>query len=348
MIILARLARGRSQGELASAVKVSQGLISRIEHGAAIAPDGLVEDIAEVLEYPPSFFHRHEHVRGSDSICFHHRKRTSMPARLLDTIEAQMYLTQLQVRSLLEDLDIESSYQFVTLDPAEYGDDPRAVAQMLRRIWRISSGPIPNLVQMIEAAGGIVVFRDFGTLKLDGMSCWPKGSPPLFFINSLMPMDRLRFTLAHELGHLVMHSTPPDQHPEIQANDFALEFLAPMAEIGYDLNGLKVAKLPALKGYWRISMNALVMAAKTTGALPEPKVKSLFVQLSRNGYRTHEPYPLSPEDPSLLQMAIEFHIREHGYSYDELAAQAGMLMPEFQTLYAPPADPNTQGLRVLS
>ena len=72
----------------------------------------MVEDVAAKLRYPVSFFFRPEHVRGSDSICFHHRKRESMPAKLLGTIEGQMHVTQLQVKSLLEDLEIETDHEF--------------------------------------------------------------------------------------------------------------------------------------------------------------------------------------------------------------------------------------------
>lgn len=347
MIVLARLSRGVSQAELATALNVSQGLISKVEHGNQSASEPLLADIARHLRYPISFFFRHERVQGTDSICFHHRKRASMPAKLLSTIEAQMYIAQLNVKSLLEDLEIEATNRFVTLDPGEYDDDPKVVAQELRRIWRLSNGPISNLVHVIEAAGGVVVYRDFGTKTLDGMSCWARGCPPLFFINSLIPMDRARFTIAHELGHLVMHATPPEYHPETQANAFALELLAPIAEIGYDLRDLRMAKLPTLKAHWRLSMNALVMAAGTTGALPDKRVKSLFVQMSRTGYRTNEPYPLSREDPTLLDKALDVHTRQHGYSYDELAAMAGLLPDEFVDLYTSSSDDQPR-LRVLS
>src|SRR5439155_20247362 len=174
---------------------------------------------------------------------------------------------------------------------------PRTVAQLVRSLWKIPRGPIPNLVDVIESAGGVVVFRDFGTQKLDGMSCWPRKGPPLFFVNASIPMDRARLTLAHELGHLVMHATPPPRDPQGEANVFAFEFLAPHAELIGDLRRLRFGLLPELKAHWRLSMNAIVMGAKRAEALKENQLRSLFVQLSRRGYRTSEPYPLTPEEP---------------------------------------------------
>jgi Zn-dependent peptidase ImmA (M78 family) len=351
MIVLARLSRGRTAAELAAAMKVSPGYLSKVEHGLIPASDTLIAELARHLSYPITFFYRPEHVQGSDSLCFHHRKRKSMSAKLLTTIEAQMYVTQLQVRRLLDDLEIEAPNKFYTLDPDDYGSDASTTARVLRSLWRLPNGPIPDLIRVIEAAGGVVVLRDFGSLKLDGMSCWPKGSPPLFFVNSAIAVDRMRMTLAHELGHLVMHASPPSADPEVEAQTFALEFLAPAADIESDLHDLRIAKLPGLKEYWRLSMSALVMAARQSGALSDHRVRSLYVQLSQHGYRTSEPFPLSPEQPTILTEAIRIHLDEHGYAVDELAHIADLHPDEFRDLYLPDDPDFEQGrlpLRVLS
>ncbi len=304
----------------------------------------MVERLASVLNYPTSLFYRPEHVRGTDSICFHHRKRASMPVTLLTTVEANMHLTQLQVGALLEELEIHSANEFLTLDTDEYEDDPRQVAQALRRFWRLPNGPIINIVRVIEAAGGVVVFRDFHTPKLDGMSCWQKTTHPVFFLNSSMPVDRMRWTLAHELGHLVMHATPPTRNPEIEANEFASEFLAPAADIMPDLRNLKFSQLAALKSYWRLSMSAIIMTAKNTGAVPDSRIRSLYVQLSQHGWRTVEPFPLSAEEPSILAEAIPAYMDHMDYSAPEIAE----IIDEFTRLYkVPDGDEGRPRLRVL-
>lgn len=196
-------------------------------------------------------------------------------------------------------------------------------------------GPIVNLTDAFESAGGVVIFRDFGTQKFDGMSCWPKHGPPLFFINSAIPVDRARLTLAHELGHLIMHATAPARDPQLEANAFASELLVPRAEVISDLRRLRFGLLPELEAYWRVSMGALVMAAREAAAIPDSKVRSLMVQLSRRGYRTAEPYPLSPEEPRIVREAIRVHLQQHGYAVDELAGLAGRLPDEFRILYWP-------------
>jgi Zn-dependent peptidase ImmA (M78 family)/transcriptional regulator with XRE-family HTH domain len=338
MLILGRQSRGKSQVELANRIQRSAGLISKVENGIVPATLGLVEDIATDLRYPASFFFRPERVRGSDSVCFHHRKRQAMPSKLLATVEAQMHVTQLHIKSLLSELEVQSPNGFVTLDVDTYDGSPQRVAQILRSLWRLPAGPVPDMVRVIESAGGVVVFRHFGTPKLDGLSCWAKGCPPLFFVNAEIPADRARLTLAHELGHLVMHFTPPTANPETEANEFALEFLAPAADIVPDLRNLRFAQLPGLKAKWGLSMAALIMAAGKTGAVPPSKVKSFWVLLSRNGYRTVEPFPLPSEKPSMLQRAIALHYDEHDYSVEELAALVDLLPEEFVSLYESPEE----------
>ena len=141
-----------------------------------------------------------------------------------------MFFALIHTSLLLRDLLLETDRDFVTLDPDELGS-PQAVARHLRALWRIPSGPIPNLVWLIESAGAVVLFRKMRSRKLDGMSAWGKHAPPIFFLNVDNSMDRSRWTMAHELGHLTMHATPTSGDPEKEANAFAQEFLTPEDEI---------------------------------------------------------------------------------------------------------------------
>ena len=121
------------------------------------------------------------------------------------------------------------------IDPDEYQGAKKGrlnvedVARTIREAWMLPSGPIPNMVQIIEDNGGIVVPCDFGTDLLDAMSQRIDGLPVLFFVNIHVPADRVRHTLAHELGHMVLHTTnlKDDEEMEREADDFAGSFLLP-------------------------------------------------------------------------------------------------------------------------
>ena len=87
--------------------------------------------------------------------------------------------------------------------------------------------------------------------------------PPLIFMNAAMPGDRYRFTLAHELAHLVLHNQPEtDEAMEEQADEFASEFLLPAKEIRPYLARPSLGGLARVKPYWKVSIKALLQVSK--------------------------------------------------------------------------------------
>jgi Zn-dependent peptidase ImmA (M78 family)/transcriptional regulator with XRE-family HTH domain len=331
VLILARDSRGCTQQELADAAGVTQGMISKAQRGVATLSTDHVAAIANLLDYPESLFYESRHVREVGSACLYHRKRKTLPAKVLSRLNARMHIRNINIVNLLDGLEVEGDRIFHTLDPDEYGGDPTEVARALRRAWRVPDGPISNLTAMIESAGGIVLMEDFGHRKLFGMSCWtPGGGHPLFFLNSAAPTDELRWTMAHELGHLTMHHVPSDGDPEAQANAFAGEFLAPAAMFRPDVRRLTFDRLPQLKAYWGLSMKGVIKRAQAIGAINRPTAVKLYKQHSARGYNAAEPYPLKPEPPTLVETAIHVHLGDHGYTRDELAEAVRLSPDEFR------------------
>src|ERR1019366_9937990 len=92
--------------------------------------------------------------------------------------------------------------------------------------------------------------------------------------------DRLRLTLVHEVGHIIMHeSATPTM--EVEANAFAAEFLAPRKEIKGSLLGLNMAKLADLKRHWKMSMQALIMRAYELKTITESQRRYLFINVAK-------------------------------------------------------------------
>ncbi|MGB7589571.1 MAG: ImmA/IrrE family metallo-endopeptidase, partial [Solirubrobacterales bacterium] len=173
------------------------------------------------------------------------------------------------------------------------------------------------------------LLEDFGHHKLFGMSCWTTRGLPLFFLNAAASTDDLRWTMAHELGHLTMHGTPPSGDPEAQADAFAGEFLAPAKQFKPSAKRLTLDRLPQLKAYWGLSMKGVIKRAETLGAIDSKVAVRLYKQHSARGYNSAEPYPLPPEPPTLVNAAIQVHLRDHGYTNDELAEAVLLSRDEF-------------------
>ena len=181
------------------------------------------------------------------------------------------------------------------------------------------------MVDLLEDAGVLVVESDFGSPKFDGFSVFERntGLPPTVFLNQAPPGDRERFTLAHELGHLVLHTgldvTKPERDVEAEADRFAAEFLAPAADIKGHLGRITLADLARLKLHWKISMGSLLMCADRLGRITPSQKRRLWMEMSSLGYRTKEPNPIPRESPRLFTELIEFHLGELGYTEQELA-----------------------------
>jgi Zn-dependent peptidase ImmA (M78 family)/transcriptional regulator with XRE-family HTH domain len=328
-VLVARESRGRTQLEVAQAIGVTQGLISKAEQGTTTLKDEDVVAMGNYLHYPPSFFYESGRIRDTGSACLYHRKRKTLPAKVLKQLDARMMVRNVNVRHLLNGLEISGDRDFYTLDLDEFGGSPVEVARALRAAWRVPEGPIQNLTALIESAGGIVIAEDFGTRKLFGMSCWTTHGRPLFFLNSAMPTEELRWTVAHELGHLTMHAFAPEGDQEAQADAFAGEFLAPERVFRPQVSRLDFTKLAPLKTFWRISMKAVITRAQKIGAIDPMTATKLYKQYSARRYNSGEPYKLSPEPSTLLTEAVRIHLQEHGYTREELAQAARLQADEF-------------------
>ncbi|HWC34116.1 MAG TPA: XRE family transcriptional regulator [Mycobacteriales bacterium] len=327
-LIVARESRKKTQAQLADSVDISQGLISKFENGVLIPPAEQLARIAACLGYPLSFFFEPGALREGKSGCLYHRKRKTLPAKTLNEIDAKMAVRLLNTRRLLNGLEIDGERMFHTMDPDEFGS-AAAVAQALRVAWRVPHGPIRNLVTLIESAGGVVLTAPFGTHKLFGMSQWSARDRPLFFLNADTAMEELRWTLAHELGHLTMHGVPTAEDLEAQADEFAAEFLTPKAQVLPDLRALSFARLPALKMHWRITMKALIYRAEATGAISRQQSVRLYKQYMARRWNNAEPYPLDAEEPTLITAAAAVHMNDHGYTGPELAEAVRLTYEEF-------------------
>jgi Zn-dependent peptidase ImmA (M78 family)/DNA-binding XRE family transcriptional regulator len=330
MLVLARQARGMTQAKLAKNSGVSQSTISKIESGNRPLSDDDVAKFATALRYPPEFFNRNVEQYGQGTVC-HHRKLQSVPVEKLRQVHASMNVTRMATADLLNGVEINATYSLLRLEPEDFGGAEK-VARLARQTWQLPLGPIKSMIGVVESAGGIVVPCDFGTDKIDAISQRPEGQPPFFFVSVTAPGDRLRFNLAHELGHIIMHAAPaPGQEDE--ANAFAAEFLMPAKEIKPQLRDLDFAKLADLKRHWKVAMQALIYRARTLETITERQRRSWFMRFNKLGYRKTEPVDIPHEEPTLIRRIIDFHRDQHGYTDAELSRAARLRMDEFSEIY---------------
>jgi len=321
VLSVARRARGITQEQLTEAAGVTQAALSRYENSLREPDAAVLGRLAAALGVTEALLVGSQKIRGAMAVDAHMRRRATASARQWRRLEARLNMHRLHVRQVMEEVELRTDTQLPLLDPIDI--DPAGAARIVRMQWRLPVGPVHSLVGWLESAGCIVIEEDFGTRRVDGLSQWVAGHP-VILVNSGSPTDRKRLTLAHELGHLVLHSEWMTEEPERDANQFAAEFLMPADVIRPQLRRLSLGRLHELKRAWMVSMQALVERAYGLGVLPRSERTRFYKQFSARGWRKSEPLSeqLPPERPALAA-EIGQAMRAQGLSDDEIAAICG-------------------------
>lgn len=342
MLTLARMSRSMTQGELAEQAGTTQGRVSKIEHGLRAPTDELLGEFARVLDYPTLFFFQPGYMQTLPS--WFYRKRKHLPRTILDRIHAEIAIRIRNIAKLLQSTDIKAPESVPQIDIDEFTGTVPDIARYVREQWNLPRGPVNDLIEVIERAGTVVVPCDFGVSEIDAVGMRLQGLPPLMFVNAGAPTDRLRYTIAHELGHLIMHALP-NADMEEQANLFASEFLMPELDIRPHLQSIDLTILGVLKRVWRVSMAALLVRARQLKAISAARYTSLWKQMSALGFRKREPgeLDLSPESPQLLDELFAFHRQRLDMSFDDLLKMFTLNDNDYRRLYVN----STQRLRLV-
>lgn len=328
-IIVARESRGITQKQLSEKVKgLSQGNLSRMEKGLLNISDEIIIQISQVLDYPVSFFYKEINTSRDDTLFY--RKRVTMTQKTLLRLEARVNILCAIVDNLLESIDIPLFN--IPHASMKNGRTANEVAFNLRNILNIPSGPIGNVVSKLEKHGVILLFIEMDD-KFDGLTKFTTKAQPVMFINAKISDDRKRFTIAHELGHLVMHLREvafetDEKIAEIQANEFAAEFLMPANDCRNDLRLLKYNDLPSLKLYWKVSKAAIIRRAYDLKYITENTYRYYLMTLNKNGERIKERELIQIEKPVIFKKLVQLHLTELGYTESEIEIFLGVKFEE--------------------
>lgn len=290
MLTLAREARGYSQADLAERSGVSRSYISRFEQDSLSMSDELVRKLMSVLKFQDSLFYADADILPRAL----YRRRDTVPAKTLMQIDANINLYQMNIARLLSAMKKEAPV--IPSIPVTEAGSAEAAADRLRKQWKLNKGAIDNLTQVLEGNGVITVGMEFGTERVDSRSFLIEDKFPVIFYNKKLLGDRLRFTLAYELGHLIMHTrTSLGSFTDLskEANLFAAEFLMPKDDIIKDLGeNIDLDLLARLKGKWKASMHAILYRAVDLQVITENQKRYLINQFNALKIRRREPKEL--------------------------------------------------------
>ncbi|PZF28211.1 hypothetical protein DEJ35_12700 [Curtobacterium sp. MCPF17_051] len=327
-VSMLRAARGLSQAALAAAAGIPQSRLSRIEQGLEVVPASAVSGLAVALDVRPETLG----VRAEEftSARVFHRKRASLPVKVDRQVRADAAVRRFQVRRALgEALPAVRIAHDPLPDDGTYSPVDRATE--LRRRLGLGVEPIPSMTAVLESAGVIVLPVNLDSVKLDAIGGWPEQGAPIILVSTHAPGDRQRFTLAHELGHAVLHDGAGDNQ-EAEADQFASAFLLPSAMARTELQNPTLSTLVALKARWGMSIAALGRRARDLGLMTDREYRDFNIQLSTTGMHRKEPVEIPTEHPTLIRDTLE-RITRTGTTLDDIAARAGMSVDSFIRSY---------------
>ena len=289
----ARELREWTQIELAERLRVNQSTIASIENGRLTPSVELLEAVSLLAGFPPSFFKQDPSDDFPLGSLLLFRARTSASVRK----QAQAYR--------YAQITYECAHKLahfikpIPMRLPQLADTPEVAAAVTRTALGLSPDtPILHLVHSLERAGVHVLALPVIVEGIDAFSQWTGTNfdEPVISVLQTEAGDRLRFSIAHEVGHLVMHQSIRGGLSDIEreADRFAGRLLLPEAAMRAEvLAPVTLTSLATLKTRWRTSIQALIMRAHELEIITDRQKKYLFQQLSARGWRKREPGSLN-------------------------------------------------------
>ena len=200
--------------------------------------------------------------------------------------------------------------------------DPRQAAWSTRHELGFSPlAPLPYLVLAAERVGVRILGLPWRSETVDAFCAWANGVPTVA-VAAGVPGDRLRWSVAHELGHLVLHRDGRQgKDVEREADTFAAELLTPIDAMRLELpRHPTLGGLAMLKTRWGVSVKSLVRRARELGYVDEERATGLFRQISARGWNKADPGFVPREKPRAFRKLVEIVV---GHDVDRFAASAG-------------------------
>jgi Zn-dependent peptidase ImmA (M78 family)/transcriptional regulator with XRE-family HTH domain len=307
---LARLLASMSLDELGGLVAASRQYVHQLETGAKDPSAEMRAALAAVLGVRDSFFAKPSINPVREDDC-HFRKLMTAPRTVMAQAAARGTLVEMLVAALDKRLRLPR-VDFPDLGRPANLDEAERIAEGARSHWQLGvDAPITSMTRVVENAGAVVVHFDDISDRIDALSI-ARRRPIIVRSSAKTAAVRLRFDLAHECGHLVMHQglITGDRETEDEAHRFAGAFLLPGAAFAKEFprarRGLDWAGLYQMKLRWKVSVRAIVRRAYDLKIIDPAQYRTANVHLTKTGQAKTEYYDdmLEPEAAELLTTAL--------------------------------------------
>lgn len=299
-----------SQHDLAEDVSVSATTISKYERGLSKPGSEVLLQIADALDLDVSFFLRPQRVSTIEPA---YRKLSSLnkgdERQLIERIRDWLE-RYLEAEEIVEPEPAAFAFPVGFPHAVTSVGDAEDAAMLLREKWNLGTDPIEDVTALLEDHGirvGVIEADD------DFDACTFRteinGEVPVIVTREGVPGDRQRFSLAHELGHLVL-DVAGEVSPEDACNRFAGALLAPEPAVREAVGESERRKitfdeLHVMKHRFGISMQALFFRLRDLNIISDAAAKKAHRDFRKRGWHEEEPGdPIEPEQPERFHLLV--------------------------------------------
>jgi len=274
-----------TQQEVADELGVSKQMISKYEKGISIPDSTKLIKLASLFGQKVDYFFRAYQVELGE---INFRKKSKFSKKRVDALKELIKIKLENYLWLEESLSIDYSFKNVIQeDKINSIEDVEKAVLKLRKHWDIGIDPAHNIIQILEDKEVKVIELEDVDNKFDGLACFVNEKYPIIVVNGNFPVERKRFTLLHELGHLLLNL--PDCENSVEekfCNKFASEFLLPkkiiIEEFGGKRKHITLPELIATQKKYGISIQAIVYRLVDAQILSRDRQKNFYQKINFN------------------------------------------------------------------
>lgn len=285
-----RLLNGNTIDEIAVRLNVTKQSVSKYENGKTIPSAEVLNKLVDLYELPLGYLTKEEILPEERSLIFY-RKNRRTPKKECD--RAGVYLKWFY--EMIVACGTVDKINTPDLPSFEKGLAIEETARMLREKWNLGKLPIENLADVLSGHGVFIFTVNMENTKLDGYSQIIGGYPIIVLNRDRGSIERKNFSLAHELGHLVLHTHEKgdiDKKMEDEADMFAGSFLMPEDILEKEIIRIEAQTFIDFGRKWHVSPQAVLERCIRLGLLGndpgtvEAKRKDYFKVLNKknNGF----------------------------------------------------------------
>ncbi|RDW18771.1 XRE family transcriptional regulator [Oceanobacillus chungangensis] len=340
----ARLYNKLTITELAEKLNVTKQMVSKYEKGKSEPSFEKSLQLNNILGYPREFFYTTDKFLIENEGTFFRSRLTATQKSKEPASIALKY--SVIVRDFLEqyiDFPILQNREVY-----EGKDNPEEIALSIRESMNLGLEPIHDIIEVAELMGFTVINMNYQEEKVDAFSSMNTINGNSYFVITTGDSGsfyRQQFSIAHEIGHWVLHQNinpqelDKDEYKiiEEEANKIASILLLPKESFGEELKSKIVDEIDTyynLKRKWNVSMAAMIKRAKDLSIISVDQQAKLYKQMHYRKWRKPEPFDLDTKVtlPVAFKQSLELLIDENILQGHEIP----LMIAEQYNLYLTP------------